>query len=186
MDPISPFALIARHIPPESPLFEIYTIHAAMVASKALEAGRRLGLEQGRLRFVEEAALLHDLGIVTVDDPKIHCHGKLPYILHGVQGRQLLEKEGLARHACVAENHVGVGITRQEILDNSLPLPLRDMLPQSVEDKLICWADLFFSKLPGKLWQEKPLETVRATVSGYGPGARERFEALHAQFAPLP
>lgn len=180
MKQILPFAVIARHIPPESPLFEIHCVHASMVANKALAAGRSLGLDAESLRFVEEAALLHDIGIVQVNEPKIHCHGHLPYILHGVEGRRILEAEGLPAHARVAENHVGVGVTRQEIVANNLPLPQKDVLPKSIEDKLICWADLFFSKLPGRLWQEKPLESVRQTVTGYGPEAAERFEALHA------
>jgi len=183
MNTVMPFAVIARHIPADSPLHEIYVIHATMVANKALAAGRRLGLDEGRLRFVQEAALLHDIGIIHINEPKIHCHGALPYILHGQEGKQLLLAEGLPAHARVAENHIGVGITRQEILDSDLPLPPRDILPQTLEDRLICWADLFFSKLPDRLWQEKSLESVRTAVSRYGPAARERFESLHASFA---
>ncbi len=180
MKQILPFAVIARHISPESPLFEIHCIHGGMVAKKALAAGRRLGLDGASLGFVEEAALLHDIGIVQVNAPNIYCHGHLPYLLHGVEGRRILEAEGLPAHARVAENHVGVGLTRQEIEENSLPLPNKDILPQSIEDKLICWADLFFSKLPGRLWQKKNLEVVRQTLTSYGPAASERFEALHA------
>lgn len=181
-----PFKIIARHIAPETPLFECYSIHAVLVAGKALQAGRRLGLDSESLRFVEAASLLHDIGIVQVNAPRLHCYGTLPYVLHGVEGRRILEAEGLPAHARVAENHIGTGILRQEIVDNGLPLPQKDILPQSVEDKLVCWADLFYSKTPGRLWQEKTLEEVRQEVANYGLASLERFEKLHALCAGAP
>lgn len=177
---IRPFEIIARHIPPHTPLFAVYVPHVTMVAKKALDAGLLLGLNEEQLRFVEEAALLHDLGILHVKEPRAHCHGRLPYVMHGVEGRRMLEAEGLPAHARVAENHVGVGITSQEIIDTDLPLPHRDMVPRSIEEKIICWADLFFSKIPGQLWREKSLDTVRKSISRYGEAPLRRFEELHA------
>ncbi len=180
MTGINPSAIIARYIPNGSPLFEIYSTHTTMVARKAVAAGRALGLSDERLLFVEQAALLHDIGIVYVHCPEIYCHGSLPYLQHGIEGRRMLEAEGLFAHALVAENHVGVGIRRDEIIHMGLSLPPRDMLPQSTEEKLVCWADLFFSKTPDRLRLEKPLAAVRQSVAKYGPAPLARFEALHA------
>ncbi len=182
MEQNAPFAVIASLIPPHSPLFSLFSIHAALVAAKAVIGGRRAGLDAAALRFVEEAALLHDIGIVEVHEPKLHCHGALPYLQHGVAGRRILEALGLPAHARVAETHVGVGLTSAEIAAQNLPLPQRDMLPVTLAEQCVCWADLFFSKSPGRLHQEKSLAEVRGTVDRYGSAARERFEALHALF----
>ena len=34
-------------------------------------------------QFVEEAAMLHDIGIIFCDAPKIYCRGSHKYIEHG-------------------------------------------------------------------------------------------------------
>jgi uncharacterized protein len=46
-------------------------------------------------RFIQEAALLHDIGIFLTNAPKIHCFGDYPYICHGYLGAEILRKEGL-------------------------------------------------------------------------------------------
>lgn len=184
MELTRPYEIISELIPPASPLFAVYMPHATLVAGKAIAAGAALGLNEQRLRFVEEAALLHDIGILRVNAPNIHCHGELPYLMHGIEGRRILVAKGLPEHALVAENHVGAGILASEIEANGLPLPVRDMLPKSVEEKLVCWADLFFSKTPGKVWFEKPLEQVRRTVAAYGEAPLARFEEMHRLCSP--
>ncbi len=166
-------------MPPEGPLFALYVPHVSMVTAKAVDAGKRLGLSEERLRFIEEACLLHDIGIVRTNTPELHCHGDLPYLLHGVEGRFMLESLGLPEHARVAENHVGVGITRQEIEENGLDLPLRDMLPQTLEEKMICWADKFFSKKPGSLWTEYTFVQAFERIQRYGEAPSQRFLELH-------
>ena len=95
---------------------------------------------------MEEAAMLHDIGIFLTHAPSLGCNGPHPYLKHGHLGCKLLEKEGLPKHALVCERHVGVGITRKDVLDHKLPLPAKDMLPLSLEEKIICYADKFFSK----------------------------------------
>lgn len=59
--------------------------------------------------FVEEAAMLHDIGIIYCNAPKIFCNGTHQYIEHGYLGAELLRKEGLPKHALVAERHTGTG-----------------------------------------------------------------------------
>ena len=60
--------------------------------------------------FVEEAAMLHDIGIRWCDAPSIYCYGTEPYLRHGPIGGELLRKEGWERHARVAERHTGPGL----------------------------------------------------------------------------
>lgn len=165
------FAVIQKYFPPESEAYRIFIPHACMVTAKALAAARRLGLSAGQLAFIEEAAMLHDIGIVRVSAPEIGCQGDLPYICHGFEGRKILEAEGLPRHALVSERHTGVGLTRAEIEKNRFPIPVRDMLAVSLEEKIICWADLFFGK--GDLWREKPTAAIRDRLARYDFGAEK-------------
>jgi len=141
--------------------------HSEMVARKALLVARRVAHLVPDEDFIREAALLHDIGIFMTHAPALGCRGDRPYLCHGFLGRELLEREGLPRHALVAERHVGAGITASEIQTRGLPLPLRDMVPQSLEETIICYADKFYSK-DGAPEAEKPLEAVRAMVRGYG------------------
>ena len=82
------------------------------------------------------------------------------YICHGYLGGQILQKEGLPKHALICERHVGVGITRQDILQHQLDLPARDMIPQTIEEIVICFADLFYSKDALKLEKEKSITKI--------------------------
>ena len=134
------------------------------------------------MEFIEEAALLHDIGIFMTDAPEIGCYGDEDYICHGFLGRDLLEKEGLPVHALVCERHVGVGITVHDV-DSLFPmLPRRDMQPVSIEEKIICYADKFFSKRLDALHIEKALEDVRLVIKRYGTEKLQRFDEMSEMF----
>lgn len=166
---------------PAGPLRDILVIHSGKVRDKALECISRLGLEVD-IDFVAEAAMLHDIGIFRCDAPDICCHGPLPYICHGVEGSRLLrEEQGLPRHALVCERHTGSGLTVDDIIAQQLPLPRRDMTPQSLEEKLICYADKFFSK-SGDIRAEKSFERVVRSMERHGADTLARFLDLHALF----
>lgn len=150
--------------------------HSRMVASFAIELADSLGLDIDR-RFVEEAAMLHDIGIFRCNAPSIFCDGYLPYIAHGVEGRRLLDSLGLPRHALVCERHTGSGLTLEDIRRQQLPLPLRDMTPQSAEERLICYADKFYSK-SGDPRRRKPLDEVEQSIARHGADALARFRNL--------
>ena len=132
--------------------------------------------------FVFEGAMLHDIGIFQTNAPGIFCHGEADYICHGILGRQLLDSLGLPRHALVCEHHTGAGITRDEIISQQLPLPERDMLPTTIEEEIICYADKFFSK-SHTLDQQKPLDKVIASLQKFGQPSVERFIQMHSRLA---
>lgn len=154
--------------------------HSELVAQKALECADRHCLDVDR-EFLEEAALLHDIGIVKTDAPGILCYGTEPYIRHGVIGREMLDGLGLHRHALVCERHTGSGLTVRDIQEQHLPLPLRDMTPRSLEEELICYADKFYSK-SGDFYREKPLARVLKSLEKHGPETVARFKAMHEKF----
>jgi len=162
------FRIIHKYIPPDSPTYAIYLVHCSMVTNKALTIAKKLRLPEKSQSFIEEAAMLHDIGIIRTNTPDIYCYGDLPYLCHLSEGRKILEAEGLPRHALVAETHVGVGLTKEQIQVQNLPLPQRDMKPTTIEEEIISFADLFYSKNPEKLWREKSLKKVRENIAKLG------------------
>jgi uncharacterized protein len=94
-----------------------------------------------------------------------------------VLGRRILENEGMPRYAMVCEHHTGSGLTVEDIKAQNLPLPLRDMTPTTTEERLICYADKFFSK-SGDVEREKPFEEVCASMARHGEDSLRRFLEL--------
>lgn len=155
-------------------LKEILLAHSRAVAGKALQIAKahpELGLDTG---FLEEAAMLHDIGIFLTDAPDIACYGTEPYICHGYLGAELMRKEGFPRHALVCERHTGAGISLQQIVAQRLPVPHRDMVPVSMEEQVICFADKFYSKT--HLEREKSVEQALKSISKYGEEGVLRFK----------
>jgi uncharacterized protein len=180
---LNPWLVLEKYYPPGDPAREILFAHSRAVAAKALAVARRLpSSETIDLSFVEEAALLHDIGIRFVRAPSIGCHGDLPYLAHGYKGRELLDAEGWHRHALVCERHIGVGLSAATIHAQHLPLPVRDMIPETQEEIIIAYADLFFSKGEQELTKEKSLERVRQGIARFGAENLAIFERWHALF----
>jgi len=165
---------------------EIVIEHSCLVAAKALRIVDSLRRPDIDRRFVEEAALLHDIGVCRTAAPGIGCFGTEPYIRHGILGREILEAEGLPRHALVCERHIGVGLTIAEVRTQNLPLPERDMSPQSMEERVICFADLFYSKKPLGWHQEKTPESVRTKLATFGADKADIFDNWLREFLPSP
>ena len=173
-------AIILKYYEPRSELFNSLWVHSLCVMHKALSVAEESGVVID-LDFVKEGAMLHDIGIFKCHAPSIFCLGDLPYICHGVCGREILEKEGLFKHALVCERHTGSGLSKENIINGKLPLPRRDMLPETLEEKLICYADKFFSK-SGNISEEKSIETVIASMQKHGDDVLRRFRDLHEIF----
>jgi len=172
---MEPLEIIEKYYKPGSVAHEFLIKHSEKVARKALETARKVSALAPDMDFIREASMLHDIGMFLTDAPQLGCYGDKPYITHGCLGRQLLEKEGWARHALVAERHVGVGLTIEDISRQELPLPLKDMTPETLEEKIISFADKFYSK--GKdLAREKTVEEVRESIRRYGESKLKIFD----------
>ena len=172
--------LIDKYYPEDNELRHILINHSQSVARKALQivsSHPELHLDA---QFVEEAAMLHDLGIFRTDAPGIQCFGSEPYICHGRLGAEILRKEGYERHARVCERHTGAGITCKEIIAQGLPLPHQDFLPETLEEKVICYADKFFSKT--HLDQEKSIEKAEKSLAKFGEDGVMRFREWERMF----
>lgn len=179
---MEPVALLEKYFPDHAAR-SIVCAHSRMVADRALAIARSVDGPVD-LRFIEEAALLHDIGICMTAAPDIHCSGPDHYITHGIHGRMILEQEGFPRHALVCERHIGVGITVADIREQSLPLPCRDMMPTCIEEEIICYADLFYSKKPGSLSVEQSVAQVRSKLTALGHAKVELFDLWQKRFTP--
>lgn len=175
-------AILAEYYEEGSALLDLLTTHSEMVARKALAVAAACRLDIDR-DFIFNAAMLHDIGIFRCDARGIHCAGTEPYLRHGVIGSEIMRQHGLEAYARVCERHTGSGLTAKEIAEGGLPLPQKDFLPATPEEKLICYADKFYSK-SGRPREEKPLARVRASMAKFGSDALERFEELHRLFTP--
>ena len=172
-------ALIDKYYSGQEELKALLMHHSRQVADKALEVCDKHPEWMIDRQFVEEAAMVHDIGIVCCDAPGILCKGTEPYIRHGYIGAEILRKEGLHMHARVAERHTGSGLTREQIIAERLPLPEQDFLPEKIEEKVICYADKFFSKShPERIATP---EHIRATMQKFGYGAAERWAQLEKE-----
>lgn len=181
-DVLDPTTILEKYFIGSSEAFEIVLEHSRMVASKALSIARGLSNPSIDLIFIEEASILHDIGVSRTHAPRINCHGQSPYICHGVLGREILEGEGLYAHALVCERHIGVGIGVDDIIRQQLPLPKREMVPVTLEERIICFADLFFSKKPGFLKTEKTDMDIKAGLKNHGKHKVNIFEEWVLEF----
>ena len=173
-------SIIQRYYTPGNDDYLVLVSHSRQVADLAVALSQRL-VGKGvpiDVEFVEEAAMLHDIGMCRTDAPGIYCHGTEPYILHGILGRKMLDGMGLFRHGRVCERHTGSGITAAEIIAQHLPIcPPRDLLPESLEEKVVCYADKFYSKSrTGE--PAKTMEQARRSLAKFGGETLQRFDEL--------
>lgn len=171
---MNPLDIINKYYSKDSNLYTLLIEHSQAVTKKALTIAHKHPELNADTRFISEAAMLHDIGIFKTQAPSIHCLGEYPYIAHGYLGSELLQQEGYPRHALVCERHTGTGISLDEIIKKNLPLPHRDMLPISIEEQIICFADKFYSKSRSE--KEKSIDEIMAEMSKFGEKPIEKFK----------
>lgn len=195
-------ALIHRYYPEDNALRRMLLHHSRQVCARALQIVERHPELGANRNLVEAGAMLHDIGIFLTDAPGIHCHGTAHYILHGSLGAQLLRNEAkqlkkekqqeeqlkeeklqaiqlqeelhfyeaLAR---ICERHTGTGLTRQTIIERGLPDPHQDLLPETIEEQIICYADKFYSK--SHLERERTIPQTLQSLEKFGDEGVEKF-----------
>lgn len=171
---MNPLDIIHKYYQPGTKLYNIYISHVKDVTAKALHIAQSHPELAIDVKFLEQAAMLHDIGIFKTSAPHIACKGEFPYICHGYLGRELLMLEDLPKHGYVCERHTGTGISLESIIERKLPIPRRDMRPKSLEEKIICFADKFYSK--SQLGKEKPIKKIRQSLSSHGWHQVEVFD----------
>lgn len=139
--------------------------------------------------YVDEYAafaggLLHDIGTYFVldKDGSREENGKLEfdgphYILHGLRGYNYLIDNGFSEDtAQFARNHTGVGLTREQVVAQNLPLPAGDYIPQTIEQEIVMVADKYNSKsIPPRFLT---VDTYRRKAERFGEENAKRWMFL--------
>lgn len=170
------YGLIDKYYSGQEELRKVLIRHSESVRDRALRIVDAHPEWKADRQFVGEAAMLHDIGILYCDAPGIGCTGDRPYIEHGYLGAELLRREGLERHALVAERHTGVGISMEQVIRDDINIPLEDYYPVSLEEKIVCYADKFYSKSHPD--RELTIEQVRVRLWRYGHDSILRWDRL--------
>jgi uncharacterized protein len=84
-------------------------------------------------------------------------------------------------HAKVCERHTGTGLTREEIVNQNIPIPPSRYVPETIEEIVICYADKFFSK--GELTRELTVDEIEKSLIKYGSDKVKIFKSWHKEFS---
>jgi len=146
--------------------------HSRKVQELAVSLAKRI--QNANVDFVRIAAILHDIG-------RFNCPVGRKTIWHGVEGAKILRKEGLRKYALVAERHLGVGISKEDIKRQKLPLPLKDYMPKTIEEKIISYADnLLFGSRIGTIQ-----EVIKRFEKEVSPFYAKKIIKLHNELMKL-
>ncbi len=86
---------------------------------------------------ISVGSLLHDIG-------RFSCSKDV--IKHGLRGAEILSEEGLGEFASIALRHLGAGISKEDVKEQGLDIPMNDYIPVTKEEKIITHADNLIEK----------------------------------------
>ncbi|MFD3893034.1 HD domain-containing protein [Streptomyces cellulosae] len=172
-------ALHEKHAPTAEAFASVHR-HCELVRSVAeqlLASPRLAHLDAG---LVRAGCLLHDIGVYRLYDDEGRLDHK-NYIRHGVLGQELLESEGYPDALCrFCSHHTGVGLTREDVERQNLPLPPADYLAETPEERLVMYADKFHSK--SHPYRFLTPDAYAAHVRRFGEEKVTAFQALREEF----
>jgi uncharacterized protein len=126
--------------------------------------------------LVRAGALLHDIGVYRLYDSSGRLDYK-NYIRHGVLGHDLLREAGFPEVICrFCSCHTGVGLSREDIHAQNLPVPIGDYLAESVEEELVMYADKFHSKSTPPVFLTSAAYAKK--VRRFGPDKEKHFAGM--------
>jgi uncharacterized protein len=171
-------ALHEKHAPSRA-AFDLVYPHCVIVCGIAEQLLARSDLDLDA-DLVRAGSLLHDIGVYRLYD----AAGQelvAPYLRHGLLGHELLAEEGLPEAICrFASRHTGMGLSREDVRRQGLPLPAGDYLAESGEEQLVMYADKFHSKTdPPAL---VTAAAYAASIRRFGEDKAATFAAMRGRF----
>ena len=140
--------------------------HCIAVRDVAVKIAKKANAD---IKLVEAGALLHDIG-------RSKTHG----IHHAVEGAKIAKQIGLSDEIVnIIERHIGAGIPAEEA--EKLGLPVKDYLPMTLEEKIVCHAD---NLVEGDKRQKIEYELERALQKGFKNYAL-RLVILHKELSEI-
>jgi uncharacterized protein len=135
-----------HQLAPSQEVFDLVFTHSKAVRDIALQLISAHHIQVDR-DFVLAACLLHDVGAYELYETDSTVKPGHKYVEHGIVGAKLLKQLGYDEAFCrVAERHTGVGLTKEKVKKQGLPLPPKDYVPETKEERLIAYADTFHTK----------------------------------------
>ena len=124
-------------------------------------------------------AILHDVGRSRASR----------IVEHGVKSGEIIREHGFPEAAArIGETHIGVGIAKEETA--ALGLPHRDFIPESLEERIVCYVDNLLFYIPGEDRHElRDTDAVvkrftRELGESYGRRSREFMEKIEHEVGP--
>ena len=167
---VSGLRALHERFAPDEKTFDLVWVHCEIVWRVA----EQLLTDEQDADLVLAGCLLHDIGVyrLTGDDN---------YLRHGVLGHALAREAGLAETlARFCSHHTGVGLSRQDVMEQGLPIPAGDYLAETPEELLVMYADKFHSKSTPPAFVSA--ERYARDVSQFGADKVQRFEAMRRKF----
>ena len=124
-------------------IFALIYTHCQVVdaiAAQLLDAKPNSQIDRDLLHV---ACMLHDIGAYDVLENGKFVDG----VRHGVIGEKILRNEGFPEQIWrFASHHTGVGLTKQDVINQNLSIPSADYTANTPEERLLMYADKFHSK----------------------------------------
>ncbi len=141
-------------------------IHCITVRNLAVKIGKKAN---ANIELVEAGSLLHDIG-------RAKTHG----IRHAIEGVKIAKKLDLDESIIkIIERHIGAGLVSEDT--KKLGLPVKDYLPISLEEKIVCYAD---NLVDGDKRQSVEIEVEKALIKGLKDYA-VRLVNLHKELSEI-
>lgn len=169
-------ALHRDHAPTREAFASVYH-HCELVCQIAEQFFTGLDVDTD---LVRAGALLHDIGVYRLYSPagELEVAG---YVRHGVLGHELLQDLGFPDEISrFCSRHTGVGITRDDVRRQSLPIPVDDYTPRSPEEELVMYADKFHSKRTPPVFVSG--DTYAGGVGRWGADKVVAFDSLRRRY----
>ena len=143
--------------------------HCRVVSRLAVKLARKLkrnGTDVD-VRLVTIGGLLHDIG-----------RSKTHKIDHGVVGATIIHSFGLPISIVqIVERHIGSGIPAEEAVE--LGLPNKDLIPETLEEKIVSYADKLIEG-DREISFDEALKKLRDDLGEFHPAVK-RFEKAHSE-----
>jgi uncharacterized protein len=178
----TPDAIEALHhkYAPSDEVYDLVFTHCQIVRDIAMQLSSK-GMFEVDIELVITGSMLHDIGVYPLFGADGKLRDDVNYITHGTEGEAILKKEGLPENIWrFAAHHTGVGLSKQDVIDQKLPLPIADYLAETDEELLIMYADKFHSKTTPPYFNS--FEWYKQDIERFGADKVVKFEQMAQRF----
>lgn len=161
--------------------FKLIYEHCQIIEAIAVQLLDTRPLETIDRELLHVGSMLHDIGAYEVLENGRFVRG----VRHGHIGEEILRKEGFSNEICrFASHHTGVGLTKQDVIEQKIPVPVADYTAQTDTERIIMYADKFHSKSnpPTEPPYFCSFEWFRSSIQQFGEDKAQKFDSLAEKF----